>query len=74
MYERGMGEVSDLGELPSLIKAEKEDSKDEPWTRLNDLSMFAHCGFGQFNETLAIGVYSKKKKGYCAAPRVDGKG
>ena len=62
MYERGPGDVSDLRELASLIKAEKEDNKDEPWTRLNELATFALCGFGQFNAKLAVGVYNKERK------------
>ena len=57
-----MSEVSDLKELASMIKAEKEDSKGESWTRLNELSTFPLCGFGQFNATLAIGVYTKERK------------
>ena len=62
MYESRAGEVSDLRELASLVKAEKEDSKDEPWARLNELSTFSLCGFGQLDAKLAIGVYNKERK------------
>ena len=62
MYEARSGEVSDLRELASLLKEEMEDSKDEPWTRLNELSTFALCGFGQFGAKLAIGFCNKERK------------
>ena len=44
------------------MKAEKDESKDEPWTRLNELSTFALCGFGQFEASLGVGVYNKERK------------
>ena len=62
MYESKPGEVSDMRELASLLKAGKEDNKDEPWARLNELSTFALFGFGQFDAKLAIGVYNKERR------------
>ena len=61
MYESKPVEISDMRELASLLKAEKDDSKGEPRTRLNELSTFALCGFGQFDAKLAIGVYNKER-------------
>ena len=62
MFESKSGEISDMRELASLLKAEKEDNKDEPWAMLNELSTFALCGFGQFEAKLGIGVYNKVRR------------
>ena len=54
MYEPVPGEVTDLAELASRAKAEKEDGKGEPRERLNDSSTIALCGFGKFDSSLAV--------------------
>ena len=55
-------EITSMRGLADFLKAEKEEGKDEPWTRLNELATFALCGFGQFNAVLAVGVYNKERK------------
>ena len=48
--------------LAAWLKAEKDESKDEPWARLNELSTFDLCGFGQFDASLGVGVYNKDRR------------
>ena len=46
MYDRLDGDIMNLKDLSSWLKAEKDEGKDEPWTRLGELATFALCGFG----------------------------
>ena len=62
MYDKVDRDASSLEDLSVWLKGEKGDSKEEPWTRLNELACFALCGFGQFNATLGIGVFNKERR------------
>ena len=62
MYDKGEKDITDMKDLSIWLKAGKENTKDEPWTRLTELSCFGLCGFGQFDSTLAIGVYNKDSR------------
>ena len=62
MYEKAECDILNFEDLPPWLKSEKDEIKDEPWTRLNELSTFDMCGFGQFSASLAVGVYNKERK------------
>ena len=62
MYDTGESDIHSINNFAAWVKAEKDESKDEPWTRLNELSTFALCGFGQFEASLGVGVYNKERK------------
>ena len=62
MYDKIDGAVLSSEDLSSCAKTEKGESKDEPWTRLNELDTFSLCGFGRFPAALALGMYNKERK------------
>ena len=62
-----------MRDLASWLKAGKDENKDEPWARLAALSRFALCGFGQFDATMSLGVYNKKRKNTTIRPGTDDK-
>ena len=62
MYDKHDQDVTSSKGLSSWLKGEKDDSKEEPWARLNELATFALCGFGQFSATLGVGVYNNERR------------
>ena len=62
MYDGSDSGISSMKGLAEWLKEEKDESKDEPLTRLRELSAFALCGFGQFDAPLGIGVYNKERR------------
>ena len=62
MYDKADGDILSFKDLSSWLKSEKDENKDEPWARLNELATFAMCGHGQYSASLAVGVYGKETK------------
>ena len=62
MYEKADGDILRFKDLSAWSESEKDENKDDPWTRLNESATFAMCGFVQFSASLAVGVYSKERK------------
>ena len=48
MYEKPDGVILSFKDLPSWLKTEKGESKDEPWARLNELATFPCAASGSF--------------------------
>ena len=62
MYDKGEKDILNVKDISTWLKAEKDETKDELWTRLADLARFSLCGFGKFDSSLAIGVYNKDRR------------
>lgn len=62
MYDRGEKDILNVKDLSTRLKAEMEETKDEPWAHLTELSCFALCGFGTLDASLSVGVYSKDRR------------